>query len=324
MDIKDLNKQQLILLALLVSFVTSIATGIVTVTLMDQAPPGVTQTINRVVERTVQVVAPETGKTKEVITETVVIKEENLVAQSIEKYVNNVVRVGTIAGADAVSETSFKPTGESGFVISKDGFLVTDKELVRADRRYAIAAQNGAVREAKVLVHGDKLALLQIVPESAATGTAGVATGTPKAAMPHFADVAFADPGSVRIGQTAVSLGYDSSVSLLLGVISKIDRTEVPAEKAGEAPRSEVSLFRTNVDLSGPYSGGPLFSIRSELIGVNVVSAAGDEFSVPSSAIGALMTTYRTKGITLEKASEAAPEGARNADQVGGVGTVLD
>ena len=37
---EHLNKQQLILLTLLISFVTSIATGIVTVSLMDQAPQG--------------------------------------------------------------------------------------------------------------------------------------------------------------------------------------------------------------------------------------------------------------------------------------------
>jgi len=42
MDIKDLNKSQLILLAVLLSFVTSIATGITTVTLMQQAPASFT------------------------------------------------------------------------------------------------------------------------------------------------------------------------------------------------------------------------------------------------------------------------------------------
>lgn len=54
MDIKDLNKSQLILLALLLSFVTSIATGIVTVTLMDQAPESVSTPITKVIRQTIE------------------------------------------------------------------------------------------------------------------------------------------------------------------------------------------------------------------------------------------------------------------------------
>lgn len=58
MDIKDLNKSQLILLAVLLSFVTSIATGITTVTLMQQAPPSVTVPITRIVRETVEKIVP--------------------------------------------------------------------------------------------------------------------------------------------------------------------------------------------------------------------------------------------------------------------------
>lgn len=54
MEMKDLNKSQLILLALLISFVTSIATGIAAVTLMQQAPTSVTTPINRIVKQTVE------------------------------------------------------------------------------------------------------------------------------------------------------------------------------------------------------------------------------------------------------------------------------
>ena len=51
MDIKDLNKPQLILLAVLLSFVTSIATGITTVTLMQQAPASFTTPVNNVIKQ---------------------------------------------------------------------------------------------------------------------------------------------------------------------------------------------------------------------------------------------------------------------------------
>lgn len=64
MDIKDLNKPQLILLALLLSFVTSIATGITTVTLMQQAPQSVIQPITKIVRETVEKIVQVDNSTK--------------------------------------------------------------------------------------------------------------------------------------------------------------------------------------------------------------------------------------------------------------------
>ena len=59
MDVKDLNKSQLILLVILLSFITSIATGITTVTLLEKAPQSVTVPINRIVRETVEKIVPD-------------------------------------------------------------------------------------------------------------------------------------------------------------------------------------------------------------------------------------------------------------------------
>src|SRR5512141_3093112 len=57
MNIEELSKSQLILLTILVNFVTSVATGILTVSLLDHAPAFVTQRVNRVGERSIETVA---------------------------------------------------------------------------------------------------------------------------------------------------------------------------------------------------------------------------------------------------------------------------
>lgn len=117
---EELNKNQIVLLTLLVSFVTSIATGIVTVTLVNQAPPGVTQTINRVVERTIERTVPGETKTTTVIKEVpVIITEEQLIVDVINAASPAMVRI-----ADSTGKTL-----GSGFIITDNGLLATSDSI---------------------------------------------------------------------------------------------------------------------------------------------------------------------------------------------------
>ncbi len=64
MDIKDLNKSQMVLLLILLSFVVSIATSVTTYSLLEKAPENVKNPITQVVQRTVEkIVEVEKGQT---------------------------------------------------------------------------------------------------------------------------------------------------------------------------------------------------------------------------------------------------------------------
>src|SRR6185436_644354 len=125
MDIKDLNKPQLILLAVLLSFITSIATGITTVTLMQQAPASFTTPVNRVVRQTIEKIQQVEGKT---VTQTVVVKEEDLVVDAIAKN-KSALFVITKDGQDEEFKNAEVSAG-NGFAISNDGIIVSDGSLV--------------------------------------------------------------------------------------------------------------------------------------------------------------------------------------------------
>jgi hypothetical protein len=138
MDIKDLNKSQLILLAILLSFITSIATGIVTVTLMQQMPSSVTEPINRVVKQTVEKIVQVEGKTT---TQTVVIKEEDLVVDAIAKNepaIFTITKNGLDENGNAVEISAGK-----GFIISKDDLLVADAVMVPSAGIYFVKNSSG-------------------------------------------------------------------------------------------------------------------------------------------------------------------------------------
>lgn len=138
MDIKDLNKPQLILLAVLLSFVTSIATGITTVTLMQQAPTSVTAPINRVIQQTVEKIQQVEGKT---VVQTVVVKEEDLVVDAIAK--NKTAVFGVSKEVINTEGTNVEVSAGRGFVVSTDGIVVADAVLVPDKGVYYLKNDSG-------------------------------------------------------------------------------------------------------------------------------------------------------------------------------------
>ena len=149
-NMENLTKHQLILVALLISFVTSIATGIVTVSLMDQAPKGVTQTINRVVERTVERVVTEPPKKGgAVVKETIVVKEEDKIIEAIEKNAKSMVRIYKVEPV-STEEKPLKSFVGLGIIISKEGDIVTDGAIISETSSYSVVLNDS--KEYKVSV----------------------------------------------------------------------------------------------------------------------------------------------------------------------------
>lgn len=128
MELERLTKSQIVLLTLLVSFVTSIATGIVTVSLMEDAPPTITQTVNRIVERTVETVSPsQPAAVATTIEKEVLVSESEQFARAIERVAPSVVRVYA-PGKDASGNDTRVFVGHA-IVVSRDGALLADASL---------------------------------------------------------------------------------------------------------------------------------------------------------------------------------------------------
>lgn len=133
-----MNKPQLILLAVLLSFITSIATGITTVTLMQQAPASFTVPVNRVIQQTVEKIQQVEGKTT---VQTVVVKEEDLVVDALEKNKSAVFSI-TRNGQD-LEGNSIEVSAGRGFAVSRDGIIAADALLVPSDRVYYATGGGG-------------------------------------------------------------------------------------------------------------------------------------------------------------------------------------
>jgi len=160
MQLEELNKSQIVLLTMLVSFVTSIATGIVTVALIEEAPTDVTRIVQRVVERTVETVIPaETQQATVITTErTIIIKESDLIAAAIA---DNKGRIVSVINADSGAFVSL------GVFIDTKGTLAMDASALTEGGTYAVDTGEEEALPAEVSYEGGArgIALLKVTAD---------------------------------------------------------------------------------------------------------------------------------------------------------------
>ena len=261
MDIEHLNTTQVILLTLLVSFVTSIATGIVTVTLLAQAPPGVTQTINRVVERTKEVVT-QAASPLSVKETTLVVKEDDLITDSIEKNRGALVRI--IARTDSTSGAS--SVVGIGALVDAGGIVATARNIFSEGSTYTALDPAGNELSIQVLNldSTSSVALFQLLKKDTKFQTATIPS-----------------PLSVKLGQTVLALGGEERAEVATGIVSGL-------EQAGNIATGTIMFIDSNIDAAGILPGSPLLNIFGETIGIRTVGVplSGSAY-IPSSVITA-------------------------------------
>ena len=126
---ETLSKHQLILVALLISFVTSLATGIVTVSLMDQAPQGVTRTITQVIQKTIQAAAPQDAAVA-----AAPLSYQDQASLAVQAVASSTVKIRGRA-SDAYAGL--------GLVVNAKGVIVTDKSTVAQIADYVAVLSDG-------------------------------------------------------------------------------------------------------------------------------------------------------------------------------------
>lgn len=301
MDIEKLTRSQIILLALLVSFVSSIASSIVTMTLLDQSPSeAVPQIVNRVVERTVErVVTPvpsesaakDTPQKERVVEKTVVVREEELVPSAVaeaRRYMVAVFRVVDVAQSESGS-------GEATSAPQQNGGAQQFAAVAGAQESGAISPSEGTsppasedrfvsfglvVGKGKVLVP-DRVALssaryaLQWSAEGGKVPARVVKEGVGPFAIlavegedmpPVASPPRLLDPASLKLGQAVVIVGGVARPTITSGIISSLP-DPLPESLATTSPLA--SLFpEVAIAASGSVSdaGAVVVSLFKEVV----------------------------------------------------------
>jgi len=230
MDLEKLDKSQIVLLTMLVSFVTSIATGIVTASLVEKAPTDVTRVIQRVVEKTAQSVVPTETQRATVITreKTIIIKESDLVTSAISKNKSKIISVVDANSGDFVS---------LGVFVDSKGTLAVDASKLVKDGKYSVT------------LNKDKKDIpLTVIYKGGARGVALLSAKTKRTGL----ETITTSDTPLKLGQTIVAFIGDGSIAQ--GIVTKL---------------SEGGYIETNINGTKIAPGSVLININGDVVGMS-------------------------------------------------------
>ncbi len=248
MNIEELSKSQLILLTILVNFVTSVATGILTVSLLDHAPKLVTQTVNRVVERTIETVA---AAAPAIIQQAPAPSNQDLVTSAI-----GAVALRAVAIYSGESGTS-TPALSIGTYLPKSRAVVTAYGE-NLPKKVIVEFTNGSHFPASLSRQGSQLMIYGFADD---------------AVLPKMTSPVLIPSSDLKLGQTVLAIGSDGAAST--GIVAKV------TSKGVSTTLPDIGSGGAAVDLSGNLVGIANGYTPGFFIGAQTITALLTATSTP-------------------------------------------
>lgn len=173
----------------------------------------------------------------------------------------------------------------SGFLISSDGMIVTNRHVV-ADTGaiYEVQLNNGKKYTARVLARDGVLdvALVKISAND----------------LPYLN---LADSDTLDVGETVIAIGnalgeFKNTVSV--GVVSGLSRSVVAGNGMGMSEKLD-KVIQTDAAINPGNSGGPLLNIHGDVIGINVAVVQGSSnvgFALPINSVKSAINSVKNTG----------------------------
>jgi len=198
------------------------------------------------------------------------------------------VTINVQSGQQTTSEEPVKIGAGSGFLVSTDGLIITNRHVVEATNRntgqYKVALNNGKEYQAEVVgtdvLHD--LAVLRIRETK----------------LPYLE---LDDSSDLPIGLTVMAIGnslgkYQNSVTK--GIISGLGRSLVASGGNGYTEALD-NVIQTDAEINVGNSGGPLINLQGKVVGVNVaVDQTGNSlgFAIPINSVKPVIDSVNSSG----------------------------
>lgn len=167
----------------------------------------------------------------------------------------------------------------SGFIVSSDGYILTNAHVVYGVDEVTVKLTDKRKFTAKVIGYDTRSDIAVI-----------------KISAGNLPKVTIGDPGKLRVGEAVVAIGspFGFENSVTSGIVSAKGRS-LPSD-------SYVPYIQTDVAVNPGNSGGPLFNLRGEVVGVNsqIYSRSGGyqglSFAIPIDVAMEVASQLRTTG----------------------------
>lgn len=234
----------------------------------------------------------------------VVVTEKSDVTDVVKKVGPSVVSVSAKTPKRRV--ISFSPFGGigsrieggqdqdigSGFIVSSDGLIVTNKHVVSdTSLTYQVVTNDGKNHEVKSISRdpNNDIAVLKIDEKG-------------------LTPVEMGDSSNLEVGQFVIAIGTalgEFRNTVTTGVVSGLGRGISAGDQFGGYVEKIDNVIQTDAAINPGNSGGPLLNSMGQVIGINVAVASGAQniaFSIPVNTVKDALNSYKSNGRFPSKA----------------------
>lgn len=165
----------------------------------------------------------------------------------------------------------------SGFIISKDGLILTNNHVVDGADEIKVKLNNGKEYKAEIKGRDQKLDLALIKISS----------------REELPAAQLGDSDAIEIGEWVLAIGnpFGLSETVTAGIVSAKGRV------IGSGPYDD--FIQTDASINPGNSGGPLFNAKGEVVGINTAIVAGGQgigFAIPVNMAKPIIPQLQEKG----------------------------
>lgn len=210
-------------------------------------------------------------------------------AQVYANYVDSVVGITNESTVtNYYGQISSTASSGSGFVITEDGYIVTNYHVIEGANTLTVTLHNGDSYDAEVVGYdaSNDVALLKI----AATGLTVAPLG---------------DSDDLVVGDAVAAIGNplgELDFSMAVGYISSLDRVI-------NTDGSPINMLQTDTAINPGNSGGPLFDMHGNVIGITTAKYSGSTtsgasieglgFAIPINDVKAIISDLQQYGYVV-------------------------